>query len=381
MTLRKLKNPIWLMTSAYPDLSLDEIISTAKDLGAQGIDLCVFRKDGTREDHTATHLDYDNFTLETAKQLIEKFNKAELSLSLGAFENMIGGDEDQRVKNQDHLLKLIRIAYLLGGDRNNVKVGTFVGYNHSLDNEIDGFQKNLEEYQRVFTPIINYAESLGVTVLYENCPMEGWRSARYTSTYNNLPAVLAARKLMYALIPSKAHGEIYDPSHDIWQNTNPVDVMRETDISRVHRIHVKTTRNLRSKSRTEWGGMYPMQYVSESLAQQAGISIPKHDWDRHHYEAMLPGFGGTDSMDWNDFTDILKEKGFDGPFEIENEAKNSKDTGNMKANNQGFKATINFLAPLLWDLNDVNGYSFENHLPLKEVVTSDIPVKSMKDFN
>ncbi|MBE8715469.1 sugar phosphate isomerase [Sphingobacterium sp. KB22] len=365
------------MTSAYPDLTLDEIISTAKELGAQGIDLCVFRKDGTREDHTATHLDYDNFTVDTAKELIEKFNAAELSLSLGAFENMIGGDEDQRVKNQNHLLKLIRIAHLLGGDQNNVKVGTFVGYNHALGNEIDGFQKNLEEYKRVFEPIIAYAERLGVTVLYENCPMEGWRSSRYTSTYNNLPAVLAARKLMYTLIPSKSHGEIYDPSHDIWQNTNPVDVIQATDISRLHRIHVKTTRNLKVKSRTEWGGMYPMQHVDESLAEKAGIDIPKHDWDRHHYEAMLPGFGGTDNMDWNDFTDVLKEKGFSGPFEIENEAKNSKDTGNMKANNQGFQATINFLSPLLWDLDEKNGYQFANYKPLEAVEVTDIPVETM----
>src|SRR5690606_8527305 len=102
----------------------------------------------------------------------------------------------------------IRIAHLLGGDANDVKVGTFVGYNHELGIEEGGFQKNLIEYQRIFAPIIAYAEDLGVTVLYENCPMEGWRGASYTTTYNNLPGVLAARKLMYALIPSKAHGEI-----------------------------------------------------------------------------------------------------------------------------------------------------------------------------
>src|SRR5690606_9402793 len=108
---------------------------------------------------------------------LDQFNQNKLGLSLGAFENMIGGDESERVKNQNHLLKLIRIAYLLGGNENNVKVGTFVGYNHELGNQDNGFQKNLDEYFRVFNPIIKYAEDLGVTVLYENCPMEGWRSA------------------------------------------------------------------------------------------------------------------------------------------------------------------------------------------------------------
>ncbi|WP_293913864.1 MULTISPECIES: sugar phosphate isomerase/epimerase [unclassified Sphingobacterium] len=370
----KLNNPIWVMSSAYDKLSLEELIQTAVKVGAQGIDLCVFRKDGTREDHTATHLEYDEFTPESASRLIDQFNANGLQLSLGAFENMIGGDPEQRVKNQNHLLKLIRIAYLLGGDANNVKVGTFVGYNHELGNEIDGFQKNLEKYKEVFEPIVRYAESLGVTILYENCPMEGWRSSRFTSTYNNLPATLAARKLMYAMIPSKAHGEIYDPSHDVWQNTDPVEVMKLTDISRLHRIHVKTTRNLSTRARVEWGGMYPMQTVDASLAQAAGVDVPQHDWDRHHYEAMLPGFGGSDSMDWRGFVDTLQERGYTGPFEIENEAKNSKDTGNFAATNQGFATCINFLAPMLWDLDVQEGYKYRNESALNNVRVEDIPV-------
>src|SRR3546814_6013801 len=115
---------------------------------------------------------------------------------------MIGGDPAERVKNQNHLLKLIRIAHLLGGDDNDVKVGTFVGYNHELGVQADGFQKNLDEYKRVFAPIVRYAEDLGVTILYDNCPMEDCRTASYTTTYNKLPGVLAARNMMYGMIHS-----------------------------------------------------------------------------------------------------------------------------------------------------------------------------------
>ncbi|WP_409150900.1 sugar phosphate isomerase/epimerase family protein [Sphingobacterium sp. BS-2] len=377
--MKQIQNPIWLMSSAYDQLGQAELLDTASRLGAQGIDLCVFRKDGARADHTATHLDYDGFGSEEAKRTLEAFNNKGLRLSLGAFENMIGGDEGERLKNQNHLLKLIRIAHLLGGDENNVMVGTFVGYNHELGNQIDGFQKNLDEYKRVFEPIIRYAEDLGVTVVYENCPMEGWRSSRYTSTFNNLPGVLAARKLMYAMIPSKAHGEIYDPSHDIWQNTDPVEVIEEMDIDRLKRVHVKTTRMLSSKGRIEWGGMYPMQQVNADLAQLAGVSVPQSDWDRHHYTAMLPGFGGTDDMDWNSFVETLHDRGFSGPFEIENEAKNSKDTHNLAAINQGAKACISFLSPLLWKL-DSQGYEFTEQKALKLVSREDIPVKSMGDL-
>lgn len=219
-------NPIWIMTSAFDTLTIDQTIAKAQEIGVQGLDLCVFRRDGQRDDFVATHLDYEDFGPDEAKGILEKFNAVDLRLSIGAFENLIGGDPAHREKNQNHLLALIRIAHLLGGDENDVKVGTFVGYNHELGNQEGGFEKNLMEYQKIFTPIIKYAEDLGVTVLYENCPMEGWRSEGFTGTFNNLPGVLAARKIMYELIPSSNHGEIYDPSHDVWQQTDPVEVIK-----------------------------------------------------------------------------------------------------------------------------------------------------------
>ncbi|MFD2035649.1 sugar phosphate isomerase/epimerase family protein [Belliella marina] len=371
-------NQIWLMTSAFDQLNLDQTIEKAQEIGVQGLDVCVFRKDGTRDDFVATHMDYDNFSAENAKEMSEKFNQAKLRLSLGAFDNLIGGEEAEKVKNQNHLLKLIRMAYLLGGDENDVKVGTFVGYNHDLGILENGFERNLEEYQRVFTPIIKYAESLGVTVLYENCPMEGWRSSGYSTTYNNLTGVLAARKIMYELIPSKSHGEIYDPSHDIWQNTDPVEVIKHTDMSRLKRIHVKSTRNI---SDPYWGNMYPMQRIKAEWAEKAGIPYSTNEWDRHHYEATLPGFGLGDSMDWRAFVNVLNERGFKGPFEIENEAKLSKQTGSMAAIMQGCKAAVQNLAPLLWNLNE-DGYSYpkRNVEPLVELNRKDVPVVTMKEL-
>lgn len=366
------------MSSAFDSLDLSQVIAHAKAAGMQGVDLCVFRRDTDRGDHVATHLDYEHFGLEDAKRTLDTFNDAGLHLSIGAFDNLIGGAPEERIKNQNHLLRLIRIAHLLGGNENDVTVGTFVGYNHELGNEEDGFQKNLDEYYRIFEPIIRYAEGLGVTVIYENCPMEGWRSAGYTSTFNNLTGVLAARKLMYEMIPSTAHGEIYDPSHDVWQHTDPVAVIKASDMQRIKRIHVKATRNLSNPSRIFWGGMYPAQQVDQSLAEKAGVPFPAHEWDRHNYEAMLPGFGGSDSMDWRAFVDTLKAQSYTGPFEIENEAANSKATGNMGAVMQGYEATRLFLAPMLWPLTE-QGYqhSKSNWQPLQQVASQDIPVTTM----
>jgi sugar phosphate isomerase/epimerase len=342
----------------------------------------VFRRDGTRTDHVATHLDYEQFGPEQARQLIDTCNRDGLRFSVGAYENLIGGDPAQRVKNQDHLLKLIRIAHLCGGDDNDVKVGTFVGYNHELGVQESGFEKNLEEYAKVFGPIIKYAADLGVTVIYENCPMEGWRPATAPTTYNNLPGCLAARKLMYALIPSPAHGETYDPSHDVWQNIDPIDAIRASDMNRIHRVHVKGTRNLRSPGRVHWGALYPMQNVTPELAEKAGVPIPAHEWDRHHYEPMLPGFGGNDSMDWRGFLETLMEQGFERPFVIENEADNSAHTGNLGATLQGFQTAVLCLAPIVWPLVSDVGYQLDTSKwpPLATPDAKDIPVTSMKDL-
>ncbi|GAA0877910.1 sugar phosphate isomerase/epimerase [Algoriphagus jejuensis] len=371
-------NPIWIMTSAFDQLSLDQTVAKAIEIGVQGLDLCVFRKDGTRDDFVATHLDYENFGPEEAKKLIAQFNGAKLRLSIGAFENLIGGDPIHRVKNQNHLLRLIRIAYLLGGDDNDVKVGTFVGYNHELGNQEGGFEKNLLEYQRIFGPIIRYANSLGVTVLYENCPMEGWRSSGHFGTFNNLTGVLAARKLMYELVPEKNHGEIYDPSHDVWQHTDPVEVIRHTDMNRLKRIHVKSTRN---NPDPFWGNMYPMQEIREEWAEKVGIPFSRNPWDRHHYEATLPGFGLGDSMDWRAFVNILKEKGFTGPFEIENEAVLSKQTGKLGAIVQGCKAAVQNLAPLLYELG-AEGWQYpqSEYEPLQDLGRKDIPLVTMNSL-
>jgi sugar phosphate isomerase/epimerase len=153
-------------------------------------------------------------------------------------------------------------------------------------------------------------------------------------------------------------------------------------MSRIHRVHVKGTRNLRSPGRTHWGALYPMQTVKAELAQQAGVPIPAHEWDRHHYEPMLPGFGGSDSLDWRGFLETLMERGFEGPFVIENEADNSAHTGNLGATLQGFQAAVLCLAPVVWPLVADAGYRLDHSKwpPLSAPTAKDLPVKSMQDL-
>ena len=380
---KPMNNPIWLMTSAFPGETFEDVLKRAKSVGAQGLELCVFRRGSDRKDHTATHLDYETFDLEAAKRVVARCNEEGLRVSVGAYDNLIGGKPENQVLNQDHVLKLIRIAALLGGDANDVVCGTFVGYDVALGNEDRGFEKNLLKFKKVFTPILKYAKDLGVTVCVENCPMEGWQPVTSTDCYCNLPGCLAARKLMYAILDdSSALKETYDPSHDVWQHIDPVDVINAMDFSKLRRIHIKGTRNLATEAAAiHWGRLYPEQTVDPELAKKAGVPIPANEWARLNYEPRLPGFGGSDSMDWSRFLENLMAKGYKFPFVIENEGCNSSHTGNMGATLQGFRATILNTAPVIWPLGK-DGYAFDSSAlkPMAMTRTTDLPVVSMKDL-
>ena len=277
-------NPIWLMTSAFAsDPDFEAVVKRAKSVGAQGLELCVFRRDTDRADHIATHLDYDNFTPERAKRVLEICNNENIRISVGAYDNLIGAKtEEMQLANQNHILKLIRMAAMLGGDANDVVCGTFVGYDHILGRTDGGFEKNLLKFKKVFQPILNYAKSLGVTVCVENCPMEGWLPVTAPDAYNNLPGCLAARKLMYAVLDDdSALQETYDPSHDIWQHIDPSDVIEAMDFKKLRRVHIKGTRNFTNDAEAvHWGRLYPQQSVNADLAKKAGVPLPGNEWDR-----------------------------------------------------------------------------------------------------
>ena len=375
-------NPIWLMTSAFAsDPDFESVVKRAKAVGAQGLELCVFRRDTDRADHIATHLDYDNFTADRAKRVLEICNNEKLRISVGAYDNLIGAKtEEMQLANQNHILKLVRMAAMLGGDANDVVCGTFVGYDHVLGRTDGGFEKNLLKFKKVFQPILNYAKSLGVTVCVENCPMEGWLPVTAPDAYNNLPGCLAARKLMYAILDDDSKlQETYDPSHDIWQHIDPSDVINAMDFRKLRRIHIKGTRNfVNDAEAVHWGRLYPQQSVDAALARKAGVPLPGNEWDRLSYEPRLPGFGGSDSCDWTKFLETLMAKGYKNPFVIENEGCNSSHTGNMGATMQGFRATILNTAPVVWPLGP-DGYAFDYSAlkPMTDAMAKNLPVMTM----
>ena len=119
-----------------------------------------------------------------------------------------------------------------------------------------------------------------------------------------------------------------------------------------------------------------------ACAKAAGVPLPANEWDRLNYEPRLPGFGGSDSLDWAHFLETLMAKGYKYPFVIENEGCNSSHTGNMGATMQGFRATILNTAPVVWPLGST-GYAYDSSAlkPMEVNLTKNLPVKTMADIS
>ena len=106
----------------------------------------------------------------------------------------------------DHLKKVIVAAEML----NVPIVGTFVGRDKNKT-----LEENLDEFAKVWPPIVKFAGDHGVKIAIENCPMifsnDEWPGG------NNLAISPYIWRKMWEIIPDQNFGLNLDPSHLIWQ--------------------------------------------------------------------------------------------------------------------------------------------------------------------
>src|SRR5262249_30692408 len=125
--------------------------------------------------------------------------------SLAYYPNNLDPDLAQRRAAHSHLRKVIDAAARLGVPT----VGTFVGKDKTKT-----LPDNLREFRRVWPRLVSYAESKGVRIAIENCPMifswDEWPGG------TNLASTPAAWDEMFAAIPTPSFGLNLDPSHLVW---------------------------------------------------------------------------------------------------------------------------------------------------------------------
>lgn len=273
-----------LMSAALPKLSLPQLAEWASGNGFEMLELaCWPVSKAERRYAGVTHIDVTTLTPDKAKDILGMMDQHQLQISsLGYYPNPLHPDPDHRALVIDHLKKVI-----VGAEMLNVPiVGTFVGRDKTKTTEA-----NLDEFAKVWPPIVKFAADHGVKIAIENCPMifsnDEWPGG------DNLAISPYIWRKMWEIIPDSNFGLNLDPSHLIWQMIDIPRVVYEFG-SRIFHVHAKDLRIDREQ-------LYQRGIMSLGM----GWQIPR-----------LPGLG---DVNWAQFISALYGVGYDYVVSIEHE--------------------------------------------------------------
>ncbi len=267
------------VSAILPDLNLDEVLSTAAELGYDCVELmCWPVGKATRRYAGVTHIDVLDLDITAIGELVDRHG---VSISgLGYYPNPLTPDAEEAERSVQHLRDVITAAATLGIGR----VNTFAGrdWTKSIDD-------NWPRFVETWTPLIRHAEEKGVRVGIENCPMlftaDEWPGGK------NLAISPAVWCRMFESIPSDHFGLNYDPSHLVFQQMDYLAPMRDF-IDRIFHVHAKDVR------------------VDPHRLDRVGILAHPNDY----HAPKLPGMG---DVDWGKFFSVLTDTGYRGPVCVE----------------------------------------------------------------
>jgi sugar phosphate isomerase/epimerase len=270
------------VSAILPDLSLEELVDFAAGSGFQCLELmCWPRGKAERRYAGVTHVDVVDLTEAQAAEVRRLMDSGGLSISgLGYYPNPLVPDVAEAAVYIEHLRQVMRAAAMLGVGT----VNTFVGrdWTQSVD-------ANWPRFREVWTPLVKEAETLGVRIGIENCPMlftdDEWPGGK------NLATTPAIWRRMFADIPSASFGLNYDPSHLLWQGIDYVRPLWEF-AGRLFHMHAKDAR------------------VDRERLDEVGIMATPLQF----HTPKLPGLG---DVDWGRFFSVLGDVKYGGPVCIE----------------------------------------------------------------
>lgn len=262
--------------------SFEEMIDVAQELGYQCVEVaCWPQGKAERRYAGVSHIDVADMTPQRAKVLLDYAGARGIEISALAFyPNTMDPDLDKRAANIAHLKQVIRAAGIMGVGL----VTTFVGRDSAKTVEA-----NLELFQQIWPPIVAYAESQGVRIAIENCPMlfgeDQWPGGQ------NLFTSPAIWRKCFEILPSPSFGINYDPSHFVWQQMDYIAPLYEFK-DKIFHVHYKDIKLYPDRLHQVGTMAYPLEYMS-----------PK-----------LPGLG---DVDWAKYVSALTDIGYEGHTCIE----------------------------------------------------------------
>jgi len=297
-------------TAALPDSTLEQAAQWGAESGFQAIEIaCWPFEKATRRYAGVTHINVAGLDQAKAKEICKMLDDYGLTISsLGYYPNPLHPDAEHRETVIGHLKKVIEGAALLEVPI----VGTFIGKDKNKT-----VPQNLEDYAKIWPPIVKFARDHGVKIAIENCPMlfsyDEWPGG------NNLASTPAIWRKMWEIIPDDNFGLNLDPSHLILQMIDYERVIREFS-SKLFHVHAKDLH-------IDHEGLYNNGVLSQGM----GWQVPR-----------LPGLG---DMDWRKFFAALTAARYDYVVSIEHEDRVYE--GNEELVKRGFYLTRDILKPFI----------------------------------
>ena len=297
------------VSAILPDLSLEEVLAFAKAQGFGCVEvMCWPVGKAERRYAGVTHLDVTNFTAADAANVKALVAKYGVSISgLGYYPNPLTPDLAERQVYVEHIKKVIAAAAMIDVPVMN----TFIGRDPARS-----IEDQWGEFENVWVPIIQFAESQHIKVGIENCPMlfslDEWPGGK------NLAISPEVWRRMFERIPSAHFGLNFDPSHLIWQHIDYVRAIKDFGSRFVH-VHAKDEK------------------INSDLIYERGIMGVK--W----HTPKLPGLG---SVNWGAFFSALSDTGYDGPVCIEVEDRAYE--GSLENRQRSLTQSKRYLEPFMY---------------------------------
>jgi sugar phosphate isomerase/epimerase len=299
-----------LLSAALPNLSLDQFAAWAAGNGFEMVEIaCWPPSKAERRYAGVTHIVVAELTPAKAQGVRDLMEQHNLQISsLAYYPNPLHPDPQHRRMVIDHLQKVIIAAEQL----NVPIVGTFVGRDQHKTVE-----ENFGEFEKVWPPIVRFANDHGVKIAIENCPMifsnDEWPGG------NNLASTPAIWRRMWEIIPDANFGLNLDPSHLVWQMIDYVRVVYDFG-PRIFHVHAKDMRIDREQL-----------YQRGVLSLGMGWQVPR-----------LPGLG---DVRWDHFISALYAVGYDYVVSVEHEDRAFEQTEDLVK--RGFLIARDALRPYI----------------------------------
>src|SRR5215813_10481850 len=220
------------VSAILPDLSLEEVFAFAAEQEFEYVELmCWPVGKAERRYAGVTHIDVSDFKQKDADTVTALTKKYKIGISgLGYYPNPLAADPAERDTYIEHIKKVIAASALLGVNVMN----TFIGRDPAKS-----IEDNWPMFEKLWPPIITFAEQQSVKVGIENCPMlfslDEWPGGK------NLATSPSIWKRLFDTFPHAPLGLNFDPSHLVWLHIDYVRCIRDFG-KRILHVHAKDTR-------------------------------------------------------------------------------------------------------------------------------------------